>query len=247
MASFLGFGCTCCGADGGAVVTDESGMVASLPVHDETMARLEDADTENARPVMLARAPEGEDSFVTEPPPAPEDVVVDVGGTSDTQPSESQKEVEKVRLQQLFAGFLTQAAKGFPCKYLKEKTGELCATNYRIDSKLKTFTIDKVDPPKANTKAKAAPAPSHEVQCALLQIQDIYAFGQDGASPFPKEILQKVPEKDQAKLIMVVYKDEKVDKKFFRFCFLEETVETSNAFMQCMRILRAYVLSAAKP
>jgi hypothetical protein len=244
MASFLGLGC-CCRVDGGAVVNDESGMVASVPVHDENLARLKDVDDENAAPVMLARAPE-EEAFETEPPPAPEDVV-DVGGTSDTQTSESQKEVEKVRLQQLFAGFLTQAAKGFPCKYLKEKTGELCATNYRIDSKLKTFTIDKVDPPKANTKAKAAPATGHEVQCALLQIQDIYAFGQDGASPFPKEILQKVPEKDQTRLIMVVYKDDKVDKKFFRFCFLEETVETSNAFMQCMRILRAYVLSAAKP
>jgi hypothetical protein len=197
MASlFAGIGCTCCQVDGGAVVTDESGVVASVPVidetvpvHDETSARMQDAKKEN----------------------------------------------DKVRMQKLFSGFISQAPKGFPCKYLNESTGELCLTKYRIDPKLTTLTIDKGETPADDGSAC-------EVECPLRSIQDIYTFGQDGVGAFPPEIIQKVPPSDVSRLIMVVQKLS--DTKSFRFCFLEETVETCNAFLQCMTILRSYVAAA---
>lgn len=144
---------------------------------------------------------------------------------------------EKAQLRDLVNTFAKQALKGSPCEYLRESTlpgeGERYRTEYRIDRNLGHLLImDSVNP--------SIP----EVTCPISAIQDIYSFEEDGAECFPASAMSKLAFEERPLLLMVVYRAS--ESKIFRFCLLEESAESRDAFLKCMRILCLYSRAATK-
>lgn len=142
-----------------------------------------------------------------------------------------QKEAEKSRLQALVNSFAKKAVKGCMCVYLKESTGEQCATQYRIDKSLEYLIV------VCNQDAARA-----EVTCPIAAIQDIYSLAEDGEGCFPADVVAKLTPEEQKLLLMVVYRNG--ESKMFRFCLLEESPESRDTFLECLRILCIYAQSA---
>merc|ERR1719201_1381170 len=144
----------------------------------------------------------------------------------------SEKEAEKARLQQLVNSFAKKAVRGCPCVYLKESTGERCSTQYRIDKSLEyLIVVSSQDTTRA------------EVTCPIAAIQDIYSLVEDGEGCFPAEAISKLTPEYQKMLLMVVYRSGQ-GGKMFRFCLLEESVDSRDTFLECLRILCIYAQSA---
>lgn len=145
--------------------------------------------------------------------------------------SPEEKEAEKARLQQLVNSFAKKAVRGCPCVYLKESTGERCSTQYRIDKSLEyLIVVSSQDTTRA------------EVTCPIAAIQDIYSLVEDGEGCFPAEVVSNLKPEEQNLLLMVVYRNG--HSKMFRFCLLEESPESRDTFLECLRILCIYAQSA---
>jgi len=145
--------------------------------------------------------------------------------------SPEEKEAEKARLQQLVNNFAKKAVRGCPCVYIKESTGERVTTQYRIDKSLEYLIV------VSNQDTSRA-----EVTCPIASIQDIYSLVEDGEGCFPAEVVSKLSAEDQKMLLMVVYRNGQ--SKMFRFCLLEESPDTRDTFLECLRILCIYAQSA---
>lgn len=146
--------------------------------------------------------------------------------------SPEEKEKEKARLQQLVNNFVRTAAKGCPCTYLKEVTGERCATRYFLDKRLEHLVV-----------VAPADATVAEVRCPIGAIQDIYCFVEDGATCFPAKVLGLLTQEEQDLLLMVVYRSDRGGTH--RFCLLEESPATRDTFLECLRILCIYMQSVS--
>lgn len=165
-----------------------------------------------------------------EPAQAPAPAKPAEGSTGRSLSSE-EKEQEKARLQQLVNSFAKKAVKGCPCTYIKEGTGERCPTKYSIDKTLEYLMVmSPEDPSKA------------EVTCPISAIQDIYSLVEDGEAAFPPEVLQNVKRAEMELLLLVVYRSGA--DKYFRFVLLEESRESRDVFLECIRILCIYAQSA---
>jgi len=141
--------------------------------------------------------------------------------------SPEEKAAEKARLQQLVNSFAKKAVKGCPCLYLKESTGERVATQYRIDRSLEyLIVVSSQDSQRA------------EVTCPIGAIQDVYSFVEDGEGCFPTEVVSKLKPEEQNLLLMVVYRYGQ--SKMCRFCLLDETPESRDTFLECLRLLCIY-------
>mmetsp|Transcript_147292 Transcript_147292/g.274393 ORF Transcript_147292/g.274393 Transcript_147292/m.274393 type:complete len:221 (+) Transcript_147292:130-792(+) len=145
-----------------------------------------------------------------------------------------EKEAEKARLQQLVNSFAKKAVKGCPCLYIKESSGERCSTQYKIDKSLEyLIVVSNKDPTRA------------EVTCSIAAIQDIYSLVEDGEGCFPKEVLDKLSPEEKDLLLMIVYRSG--TDKLFRFCLLEESRDSRDTFLECLRILCIYAQAAPSP
>lgn len=160
---------------------------------------------------------------------APKSTRSDVSARSMTP---SEKEAEKLRLQQLVNTFAKKAVRGCPCTYLKEVAGgDRCTTHYRIDKSLEyMIVVSNQDPNVA------------EVTCPVAEIQDIYSYVEDGEACFPSEVLSVLKSVELELLLMVVYRSG--SDKMYRFCLLEESKESRDNFLECLRILCIYAQSA---
>eukprot|EP00929_Paragymnodinium_shiwhaense_P059061 TRINITY_DN29566_c0_g1_i2.p1 TRINITY_DN29566_c0_g1~~TRINITY_DN29566_c0_g1_i2.p1 ORF type:complete len:234 (+),score=51.95 TRINITY_DN29566_c0_g1_i2:84-785(+) len=158
-------------------------------------------------------------AIVAEPTPAPE-------------PPQSRefKEQEKVRLQQLVNDFARKAVKGCPCTYIRERSGERIPALYLIDKRLERLTV-----------CKAEDQASPEVSCSIANIQDIYTLEEDGGDCFPSEVQAALTREEPPMLLMVVYQQQ---NQLFRFSLLEESRESRDAFLECLRVLCIYAQSA---
>ncbi|CAE7357921.1 unnamed protein product, partial [Symbiodinium pilosum] len=133
-----------------------------------------------------------------------------------------EKEAEKVRLQGLVNNFAKKAVRGCPCVYFKEGTATRFETQYRIDKSLEYLIL--VNPQEPGVT---------EVTCPIAAIQDIYSTAEDGASCFPPEVVSALGAEDRERLLMIVFSD--ADGKLFRFCLVEESSESRDTFLECMR------------
>ncbi|CAE7221862.1 unnamed protein product [Symbiodinium microadriaticum] len=133
-----------------------------------------------------------------------------------------EKEAEKVRLQGLVNNFAKKAVRGCPCVYFKEGTATRFETQYRIDKSLEYLIL--VNPQEPGVT---------EVACPIAAIQDIYSMAEDGSSCFPPEVIAALGEEDRERLLMIVFSD--TDGKLFRFCLVEESTESRDTFLECMR------------
>lgn len=143
-----------------------------------------------------------------------------------------EKDVEKARLQQLVNNFVKNAAKGCPCTYLKEVSGERYATRYFLDKRLEHLVV------VSSTDATVA-----EVRCSISAIQDIYCLIEDGAGCFPAKVVGMLSEEEQSLLLMIVYRSDRGGTH--RFCLLADNAEDRNNFLECLRILCIYMQSIA--
>lgn len=151
--------------------------------------------------------------------------------TSARSLTEEEKEAEKVRLQALVNTFAKKAVRGCPCVYLKEGTGDRVKTQYRIDKSLEHLII-----------INAEDASHAEVTCPISAIQDIYSLVEDGAACFPTEVIKVLKPEEMELLLMVVFRNS--SDKMFRFCLLEDSRESRDIFLECLRILCIYAQSA---
>jgi hypothetical protein len=190
----------------GAVVAAKQGMVNQLPIT-STMEPLQ-PDTTRSKDSSQGQA------------------------SSARSLTSEEKEKEKARLQTLVNTFVRTAAKGCPCTYLKEVTGERCSTRYFLDKRLEHLVI------VASQDSTVA-----EVRCPISAIQDIYCFVEDGAGCFPAKVLGLLTPQEQEMLLMVVYRSDRGGTH--RFCLLEETVSSRDTFLECLRILCIYMQSVA--
>eukprot|EP00933_Yihiella_yeosuensis_P084187 TRINITY_DN98595_c0_g1_i1.p1 TRINITY_DN98595_c0_g1~~TRINITY_DN98595_c0_g1_i1.p1 ORF type:complete len:225 (-),score=33.96 TRINITY_DN98595_c0_g1_i1:130-804(-) len=144
-----------------------------------------------------------------------------------------EKEVEKKRLQVLVNNFAKKAVRGCPCVYIKEGSAEKVKTHYRIDKGLENLLV-------VNAKDTSNP----EVVCPMVTIQDIYSLAEDGASCFPQEVIRCLKPEETELLLMVVFSGSgAVPGKLLRFCILEESRESRDVFLECLRILCIYAQS----
>jgi len=85
-----------------------------------------------------------------------------------------------------------------------------------------------------------------EIHCPIGDIQDIYSIVEDGPGCFPPEVIAGVASQDEMeRLLMVVYRNAG-KKNLVRFCILEGSCESRDAFLECLRILCIYAQSAGK-
>lgn len=143
--------------------------------------------------------------------------------------SPEEKESEKVRLQQLVNSFAKAALRGCKCTHVKE-SGERNATKYRIDKSLEYLIIES-----SQGDALA------DVTCPIGAIQDIYCVMEDGAECFPPEVIHAVKAQEMENLLMVVYRSGQ--DKILRFYLLEDSAESRDVFLECLRILCIYAQS----
>mmetsp|Transcript_93209 Transcript_93209/g.285271 ORF Transcript_93209/g.285271 Transcript_93209/m.285271 type:complete len:221 (-) Transcript_93209:88-750(-) len=144
--------------------------------------------------------------------------------------TEEEKQAEKVRLQGLVNSFAKRAVRGCPCEYIREGVAERVASQYRIDKSLELLSVHNAADPSLQ-----------EVSCPIAAIQDIYALVEDGETCFPQEVVKVLRPEERDLLLMVVYK---TGDKMFRFCILEETKDSRDIFLECLRILCIYAQSA---
>eukprot|EP00434_Breviolum_minutum_P033596 symbB.v1.2.029731.t1/scaffold3288.1/size59728/7 len=142
-----------------------------------------------------------------------------------------EKEAEKARLQTLVNNFAKKAVRGCPCVYFKEGTAQRFVTQYRIDKSLEYLIL--VNPKEPGVT---------EVTCPIAAIQDIYSLSEDGSSCFPPEVVKSLESQDKERLLMIVFNDS--DGKLFRFCLVEESNQSRDDFLECMRILCIYAQSS---
>lgn len=141
-----------------------------------------------------------------------------------------EKEAEKVRLQQLVNAFVRNAAKGCPCTYLKEVSGERSVTRYFLDKRLEHLVV-----------VAAHDTTVAEVRCPIGAIQDIYCLTEDGVGVFPAKVVQPLTQEEQQLLLMVVYRSDRGGTH--RFCLLLDTPDSRDNFLECLRILCIYTQS----
>mmetsp|Transcript_93208 Transcript_93208/g.285269 ORF Transcript_93208/g.285269 Transcript_93208/m.285269 type:complete len:223 (-) Transcript_93208:88-756(-) len=144
--------------------------------------------------------------------------------------TEEEKQAEKARLQGLVNSFAKRAVRGCPCEYIREGVAERVASQYRIDKSLELLSVHNAADPSLQ-----------EVSCPIAAIQDIYALVEDGETCFPQEVVKVLRPEERDLLLMVVYK---TGDKMFRFCILEETKDSRDIFLECLRILCIYAQSA---
>mmetsp|Transcript_24523 Transcript_24523/g.47654 ORF Transcript_24523/g.47654 Transcript_24523/m.47654 type:complete len:195 (-) Transcript_24523:47-631(-) len=152
------------------------------------------------------------------------------GSYSERSLTAQEKEQEKARLQTLVNTFARQAVKGCPCKFFREGGGGLLATSYCIDKGLDRLMIMSPDN-----------SDSREVTCTISSIQDIYSLIEDGSACFPPEVVNVLRPDEQQLLLMVVYQG---NNGKMRFCIVEESCESRDNFLECLRILCIYSQSA---
>jgi len=143
---------------------------------------------------------------------------------------------EKERLQSLVAQFAADAVRGLPCLYLKEATGEILKTRYRITKNLGSLIVESPD------------ACETEVSCPLSLIHDIYTGGEDGESVFQTETLDLVKASNLRSddLLLVVCRGsekEGVPQRVYSFCLAIDDEEHRDTFLECLRILCVYALN----
>jgi hypothetical protein len=83
--------------------------------------------------------------------------------------------------------------------------------------------------------------------CPLGKVEDVYTFAEDGEEPFPPAVLAALRPEERERLVMVVYCDQEAlskAKRQIRFCLLEESAESLQVFLECMRLLCIYAESA---
>lgn len=151
-------------------------------------------------------------------------------GRSGRSLTAEEKEAEKARLQALVNNFAKKAVRGCSCMYFKEGTAQRFVTQYRIDKSLEYLIL--VNPKEPGVT---------EVTCPIAAIQDIYSMSEDGSSCFPVEVVKALEPKDKENLLMIVFNDS--DGKLFRFCLVEESTQSRDDFLECMRILCIYAQS----
>mmetsp|Transcript_11869 Transcript_11869/g.31350 ORF Transcript_11869/g.31350 Transcript_11869/m.31350 type:complete len:202 (-) Transcript_11869:8-613(-) len=138
--------------------------------------------------------------------------------------TEEEHAAERARLQETVSRFAQRAVSGFPCTYVREVTGEVVRARYQVTRSLQSLVIVADSQP--------------ELECPVADIQDIYSCLGDGESVFPREVLTLVQPHQRDLLLMVVYTSE--DGHPLRFCLLEDTPESRDNFLECMRVLVVY-------
>jgi len=163
------------------------------------------------------------------------DAPVDDQPLSGRSLNDDDKELEKVRLQQRVNAFAKDALKGCPCILFKGNPIERHESQYRIDKNLDHLMV--MSPTDMNEA---------EIHCPIGDIQDIYSIVEDGPGCFPPEVIAGVASQDEMeRLLMVVYRNAG-KKNLVRFCILEGSCESRDAFLECLRILCIYAQSAGK-
>mmetsp|Transcript_124130 Transcript_124130/g.241873 ORF Transcript_124130/g.241873 Transcript_124130/m.241873 type:complete len:202 (+) Transcript_124130:116-721(+) len=143
---------------------------------------------------------------------------------------------EKERLQSLVAQFAADAVRGLPCFYIKEATGEILKTRYRITKNLGSLIVDSPD------------ARETEVSCPLALIHDIYTGGEDGVGVFQTETLNLVysSELRSEDLLLIVCRGSEKEgepHRVYSFCLAIDDHEHRDTFLECLRILCVYALN----
>merc|ERR1711920_996099 len=136
---------------------------------------------------------------------------------------------EEARLQELVTAFAGQLVRGRPCTYFDQATGKRATAQYRTDKKIQRLTI---------VPSRGTP----QVACPLGVIQDIYCFAYDGEACFPPKIVSNLKPNEPELLLMVVYEGTHGENQ--SFCILEESSDSRDTFMECMRILSVYAKAA---
>jgi hypothetical protein len=143
-------------------------------------------------------------------------------------------EAEKRRLQGLVHTFAKKAYKGIPCTYLDVLGEKRVKTTYKINKVLTHLTIMSSD------KSDSA-----EVVCPIASIQDVYSLEEDGPSVFPRDLIKMLKPGEEERLLMFVCNTDK--DKWIKICFLEESRESKNSLLECLRILCLYAITTPTP
>jgi len=133
--------------------------------------------------------------------------------------------MERVRMQTLLDSFAKRATKGCPSTYLDGRRGARTDALYRIDRSLRHLTVLAKDDRRV------------VAECPIKDIQDIYLLS-DGEECFPPEVVKRVKPDERDLLVMIVHGGG--HEKTLGFCVLEESLESRDELLECMRLLTIY-------
>merc|ERR1711920_226391 len=126
--------------------------------------------------------------------------------------------------------FAKKARKGCSCVYLgnSESTwGNRVTAHYILDQQMKSLSM----------VTNAPDADQHRsVSCTIHEILDIYSFPDDGEECFPAEVVRACSIEELELLLMVVYAGEDSGDAC-SFCFAEDSCESRDTLLDCLRIL----------
>jgi len=189
---------------------------------------------EAASPAYLHAEADPDASAPVGQPAAAAAALASDGASTGRSLTDEEREAEKTRIQAMVNVFAKKAVRGCPCTYVSEGSGDRASTQYRIDKGLEYLIIMS---PNDSNKA--------EVTCPISDIEDIYSLVEDGEGCFPPEVLAALKPTEMDMLLMVVYRGS--HDKLFRFCLLEESGESRDSFLECLRILCIYAQQAPGP
>jgi hypothetical protein len=136
--------------------------------------------------------------------------------------------MQKKHMQAAAQEFVSKAAHGCPCHYIKEASGQRVKCRYYFGNK-GTFMIITDN------------SSTVEVRCLMSEFLDWFAYMDDTDECFPMEVLELLEPEQWEFLIMVVYRD--AQGKNRRFCFEVEDEKARDAFLESVQLLHQYVLN----
>jgi len=151
------------------------------------------------------------------------------GGSAQDERTVEDKQVEKSRLRQMVDTFVKKALKGCPCVYFEPDTNRRIPTYYKLQPDLSGLCV-------MSSINKLLPL----VTCPLGSIEDIFACAEDGESAFPSAVLSHLDASEKERLLQVSHSGSQT------FTFLEETVESRDMLLECLRILCIYAQATKK-
>mmetsp|Transcript_74788 Transcript_74788/g.219071 ORF Transcript_74788/g.219071 Transcript_74788/m.219071 type:complete len:228 (+) Transcript_74788:131-814(+) len=149
---------------------------------------------------------------------------------SGEQKSPADKQAEKARLRVMVDTFVQKAFRGCPCVYFEPGTHRRLPTEYRLQRDLASLCI-----------MSATDENIPLVTCNIGTIEDIFSCAEDGDGAFEDAVLQQVQPDEKQQLLRVSYGDDQT------FTFLEESVESRDMLLECLRILCIYAQASKSP
>lgn len=124
--------------------------------------------------------------------------------------------------------FTERVSKGIRCIYFRERSHQRVPAIYTLDNVARYLIV-----------FSGNALQNKEVACPLTSLVEVCRFQDAGEQYFPKAVVDMLAADETERLAMVVFT--RNDGKKIRFCLLEESSESCDAFIEAINVLAVYM------